>query len=162
MAYNITLEDRPSAIIEPSSDGSFQHIEIDPEDDIPEGMFEALLLPARDAEDRIIDIVAWEIGRENPWWRLKRFADVLGYGAIASCQWPKAGPEELRLYATPRRWLKAIAPNAVCILDWKAPLEIVFSGVTVPIVCESKLLQDRFAARLLEQRSAGLASLLRV
>lgn len=145
----LPLELRPSAIIETFADGSFQEAEAG---------FEALLLPVRDADDAIIDIVAWKIGHDRPWWRYKRIGDVLGYQALAACRWPHTGFPELVLYETPRRWLAAVSPAAVCILDWSADLETMFAGVDAKLVCETRELYDHFHQSLINQRSPGLAA----
>lgn len=154
----IPLELRPSAQIQIFSDGSFQ------ED--PDGGEDALLIPIRDACDQIIDIVAWKQGTDRPWWRLKCIGEVLGYRAMAQARWPRTGypahKPELVLYESPARWLRAVAPNAICILDWSVNLADLFAGIDHEIVCESAEIRDHFESTLSEQRPAGLSSRLRV
>lgn len=150
----IPLELRVSAQIQTFSDGSFQ------ED--PDSELEALLLPVRDAHDTIIDIVAWQIGVDRPWYRLRNTGDVLGAAAIDACRWPKCGYASLILYESPARWLRSIGPNAICILDWSVSLVDLFAGVDQEIICESSAIRDHFEATLLEQRPVGLSASLRV
>lgn len=150
----ISLELRVSAQIQVFSDGSFQE---DPDSDI-----EALLLPVRDAHDAIVDIVAWPIGSDRPWYRLRNTGDVLGASAIDACRWPKCGYSSLILYESPARWLRSIGPNAICILDWGVSLVDLFAGVDQEIICESHQIRDHFEATLLEQRPVGLSASLRV
>lgn len=152
--HPIPLELRVSAQIQTFSDGSFQE---DPDSEI-----EALLLPVRDAQDAIVDIVAWPIGSDRPWYRLKNTGDVLGASAIDACRWPRTGHASLILYESPARWLRSIGPNAVCILDWSVNLADLFAGIDQEIICESKEIRDHFEATLLDQRPVGLSASLRV
>lgn len=154
----IPLELRASACIQTFSDGSFQ------ED--PDGADEALLIPIRDEHDEIIDVVAWKMGTDRPWWRLRCIGDVLGYRALAQARWPRTGypahKPELVLYESPARWLRAVAPNAICILDWSVSLANLFAGIDHEIICESAEIRDHFETTLQEQRPVGLSGRLRV
>lgn len=152
----LPLAYRPSAVIQTFEDDSFQ------ED--PAG-FDALLVACRDQIDEIIDIVAWRMGTDRPWWRHRKIADALGYKALWEARWPHLGypiaDPCLMLYETPKAWLATISPNAVCILDWSTSLPDLFVGIDCPIYCETKTLREHFETKLDAGKNCGLRELLR-
>lgn len=157
MSHQVPLELRPSALIEALEGGLFQE---------SEGGQEALILPVRDAADKIVDIVAWFIGADRPWYRLRGIGEILGAKALAQSRWPNIGypahKPELVLYESPKRWLAAVAPNAICILDWTVNLNSLFAGIDCPIVCESEEIRAHFEETAKLQEPIGLPALLRV
>lgn len=80
-----------------------------------------LLLAVRDADYRLIDVVALASHDENQWSLLTGHADMLGAWHIDALERALAceRPARLRLFATPWDWLRA-GGAGVCVLNWSA------------------------------------------
>lgn len=124
------IELRPSALIRPSSDGSWEPDETG---------FEALLLPVRGIDGTVIDTAAWEIGHPQVWWLRRNIATFVGEHELILASREK---RPVRLVATPKEYL-AHWGRAICILNWRSDVRSILAGAEAGILCESRAVAAR-------------------
>lgn len=140
-------EVRFSGWIETAKNGGFQFL-----DDFRPGAVAALCVPCYDEHGDPYDLVAWEPAQPAVWWRLKRFAEILGEEHLALAKMLPERIKEFMLYETPVQWLAARGVGA-CILDWSFSPGLWFNGLS-GARCSSLRLRKRLDARL--RTSVGL------
>lgn len=106
---------------------------------------DACLLVARDADDEIVDVVAWELGSPSAWWLRWGEATILGALEVELC---RLRERPLRVVPTPKAWLDE-AGCALCVLNWDARLLPILDGIELRP--SSPALERRLRAKLAQE-----------
>ena len=121
----------PAARILPYDDGTYRP---DPDGDW------AVILPVRDRNKELCDLVAWLLDEPGRWWlRHGDETPILGSRRLAVAAY---FGDTIRLYSTPERWLLARGDGAV-VLKWDVDCRNLFDGVG-RVECDCPVLELRF------------------
>ena len=125
----------PSIPIKTSDDGTY----------FPDPTGEwAVILPVRDRNNELCDLVAWLLDDPGRWWlRHGDETPILGCRRLAVAAY---FGDAIKLYSTPERWLVARGHGAV-ILKWDVDCRDLFDGVA-RVECDCPTLATKFRQTL--------------